>query len=189
MNNEKYNLGYRLRALSTCAGLLACLVTCLLAGGCRSSRNMVQETTTVEHREFDATERADSLAAEQSDSIHQRGAVCGGSVECGRIDIERDTTGKPVVIYWTVNTDFSATTSAETLAKNFFTLRGSSSSAQTSGAVDSVSEKKEETQEEINPAIPLESLIGSALLSLVVLYVIYVIIADHLWPWIKNRKR
>lgn len=189
MKNGKYNLGYRLRALSACAGLLACLITGLLAGGCRSSRNMVQETTTVEHREFDATERSDSLATEQSDSIHQRGAVCGASVERGRIDIERDTTGKPVVIYWAVNTDFSATVSAETLAKNFFTLRGSSSSAQTSGAVDSVNEKKEETQEEINPAIPLEYLIGSSLLLLVIFYAIFVIIGDHLWPWLKNRRK
>lgn len=189
MNHGKYNLAYRLRTFTAGASFLACLVACVVAGGCRSSRNMVQESTTVEHSEFNTSEENKSVHSEADDSIYQREAISGSSGERGRIDIERDSAGRPIVILWTFNSNFLSENYSDTFRKNLFTFRGSSGSAQSSGAVDSVTEKKEETQEEINASISLDSLIGSGLLSLVIMYVVYVLIADHLWPWIKNRKR
>lgn len=150
---------------------------------------MVQETETVEHNEFSTFEKNESVYSEANDSICQRDTIKGDTRERGRIDIERDTAGRPVVILWAINSNFSAEASTEILEKGIFDLRGSSSSARNSGDVDSVSKKKEEAQEEINPAIPLEYLIGSSLLLLVIFYAILVKIGDYLWPWLKNLRK
>ncbi|HUN15127.1 MAG TPA: hypothetical protein PKZ47_08910, partial [Alistipes sp.] len=60
--------------------------------------------------------------------------------------------------------------------------------SESSGAVDSVNEKTEETTEEINTAISLENIIGPGLLGLILLYLIYLFFADIVWPWIKQKR-
>lgn len=187
--NGKSYLGYRLRSLSNWALLLACLVTGSITGGCRSSRNVVEETTAVEHHNSESYDTNDSISGAASDSICRRETNRGSAGERGRIDIERDSAGRPVVIVWAVNSDFSAYTEALSHETGLFTLRGSSSSSANTDAVDSLTEKTEETKEEVNPAIPLETLIGSSLLLLVIFYVLFVIVGDHLWPWIKQRRK
>lgn len=187
--NGKSYLGYRLRSLSNWALLLACLVTGSITGGCRSSRNVVEETTAVEHHNSESYDTNDSISGAASDSICRRETNRGSAGERGRIDIERDSAGRPVVILWNVHSDFSATATAQTLGTGLFTLRGSSSVAQSSNAVDSLTEKTEETKEEVNPAIPLEQLIGSGLILLVIIYLIYVFFADVLVPWIRQRRK
>lgn len=169
MKNGKYYLDYRLRSLTT-GFLCACVVTCLIAGGCRSSRNVVQKSETTEHKEFSAYEKNDSVRGESSDTICQRDTVKGSSGECGRIDIERDTAGRPVVILWKINSDFSAEASSETLKKGLFDLRGASGSTQTSGTVDSVAQTKEETTQEVKAGFPLECLIGWGIVAFLVIY-------------------
>ena len=150
---------------------------------------MVEETTTVEHYEFNESEGGDSLTAEGSYSIYQRETVEGYTGECGRINIERDSTGRPVVIFWNIYRPFSRAARTEKTETGIFTLRGSSKSTKTAGTVDSDTKKTEETKKEINPAIPLESLIGTGLILLCILYLIYIFIADVLFPWIKKLRK
>lgn len=170
MKNGKYYLGYRLRSLSNRAFLCACIVACLIVGGCRSSRSVVQESETVEHNEFSQSEANESVHSEANDTICQRDTIKGGAGERGRIDIERDTAGRPVVILWAINSNFSAEASTETLKKGIFDLRGSTNNAEASGSVDSLAQKKEETTEEINVGIPLECLIGWSIVGLLILF-------------------
>lgn len=170
MKNGKYHLGYRLRALSNRAFICACVVAGLIAGGCRSSRNVVQESETIGHNEFNTSEKNESVHSAANDTICQRDTIKGGAGERGRIDIERDTAGRPVVILWTINSNFSAEASTETLKKGIFDLRGSSNNAEASGSVDSLTQKKEETTEEINVGIPLECLIGWSIVGLLILF-------------------
>lgn len=170
MKNGKYYLGYRLRSLSNRAFICACVVACLIAGGCRSSRNAVQESETIEHNEFNTSEKNESVHSEANDTICQRDTIKGGAGERGRIDIERDTAGRPVVILWAINSNFSAEASTETLKKGIFDLRGSTNNAEASGSVDSITEKKEETTEEINVGIPLEWLIGWSIVGIMILF-------------------
>ena len=150
MKNGKSCLSHRLRALSNRAFICACVVACLIAGGCRSSRNVVQESETIEHNEFNTSEKNESVHSEANDTICQRDTVKGGAGERGRIDIERDTAGRPVVILWNVNTNFSAEASMETLKKGIFDLRGSSNNTRASGSVDSITQKKEEVTQEVD---------------------------------------
>lgn len=185
MKNGKYYLGYRLRALSNRAFLCACVVACLIAGGCRSSRNVVQESETIEHNEFNTSEKNESVHSEANDTICQRDTIKGGAGERGRIDIERDTAGRPVVILWAINSNFSAEASTETLKKGIFDLRGSSNNAEASGSVDSVTEKKEEITKEVKVGIPLECLIGWSIVILLILFYT----GDYIYRiWKRKRK-
>lgn len=170
MKHGKYNFGYRLRALSTRTLFCACLVACLIAGGCRSSRNLVQETDTIEHIEFNSSEGNESIHSEATDSICQRDSIKGSAVERGRIDIERDSAGLPVVIVWNVQTDFSAEASTEKIETGLFDLRRKSNNAEASGSEDSVTKKKEEITKEVNVGIPLECLIGWSIVALLILF-------------------
>lgn len=155
MKNGKSCLIHRFRPLSNRAFICACVVAGLIAGGCRSSRNVVQESETIEHNEFNTSEKNESVHSEANDSICQRDTIKGGAGERGRIDIERDTAGRPVVILWNVNTDFSAEASMETLKKGIFDLRGSSNNTEASGSVDSVSKEKEEITQEVDVSPPI----------------------------------
>lgn len=189
MKNGKYCLGHRLCSLANQTLLCACVIAGLATGGCRSSRSVVQETETVEHHEYNASEKNESFHGEASDSIHQRDSVKGSAGERGRIDIERDSTGRPVLILWSLYSDFKAEAATETLGKGLFTLRGSSFSSETSGSVDSLTEKKEEATEEIEAGLPLKRLITSGLAALILFYLIYRLVSRDLVPWIRNRKR
>lgn len=185
MKNGKYYFGYRLRAFSTRTLVCACLVTGLLAGGCRSSRSVVQETETIEHIEFNTSEGNESVHSEANDSICQRDTIKSSAGERGRIDIERDTAGRPVVILWNVNTNFSAEASTETLKKGIFDLRGSSNNSEASGSVDSVTKEKEEVTKEVKVGIPLECLIGWSIVILLILFYA----GDYIYRiWKRKRK-
>lgn len=185
MKNGKYNLGSRSHISLRCAALFYSLIACLLIGGCRSSRSVVQETETIEHIEFNTSEGNESVHSEASDSICQQDTIKSSAGERGRIDIRRDTAGRPVVILWTVNTNFSAEASTETLKKGIFDLRGSSNNAEASGSVDSVTKEKEETTEEINVGIPLECLIGGSIVVLLILFYA----GDYIYRrWKRKRK-
>lgn len=189
MKNGKYYHGYRLRALSNRAFICACVVAGLIAGGCRSSRNVVQESETIEHHEYNDTKKNESVHGEANDSICQRDTIKGGTGERGRIDIERDTAGRPVVILWAINSNFSAEASTETLKKGIFDLRGSSDNAEASGSVDSFTEKKEETSKEYEALPRIDALIGAGLMVFLVVILVYILFTDVVLPWLKKKIR
>ena len=185
MKHGKYNFGYRLRALSTRTLFCACLVACLIAGGCRSSRNVVQESETIEHNEFNTSEKNESVHSEANDTICQRDTIKGDAVEHGRIDIKRDTAGRPVVILWNVNTNFSAEASTEKIETGLFDLRRKSNNSEDSGSVDSVTKKKEEVTKEVKVGIPLECLIGWSIVALLIIFYT----GDYIYRlWQRKRK-
>jgi hypothetical protein len=186
-NNGKYRFFNQSRAFSDWKLLFVCALVCVLAGGCRGSRSLVQETATAEHREYESHETYDSVSGEGSSNIHQREGSQGSTRESGHIDIRRDSSGRPILIYWVRNFDFKGYGESRLDSKDLFKLRSSSGSSDSSGSVDSINKETEETEEEINPSIPLETLIGSSLLLLGIFYVLFVIIGDHLWPWIRQR--
>lgn len=185
MKNGKSCLIHRFRPLSNRAFICACVVAGLIAGGCRSSRNVVQESETIEHNEFNTSEKNESVHSEANDSICQRDTIKSSAGERGRIDIERDTAGRPVVILWNVNTNFSAEASTETLKKGIFDLRGSSNNSEASGSVDSVTKEKEEVTKEVKVGIPLECLIGWSIVILLILFYA----GDYIYRiWKRKRK-
>ena len=91
-------------------------------------------------------------------------------------------------IYWTFAGNFSTLSKRDKEAQNWFYGLNATRHSESSGAVDSVNEKTEETTEEINTAISLENIIGPGLLGLILLYLIYLFFADIVWPWIKQKR-
>lgn len=183
--NEKYYAGAQLRALSMCVFLLACIS----AVSCRSSRNTDSQTATAGHNELSETKQTDSIQGEQRNSIHQRGENRERVEDRGRVDIERDSAGRPTVIYWFRNFDFESSEETFQNAEDIFTLRSSSESSDSSATTDSVSQKKEKTQTEVNATLPIETFIGLGIILPVILYVIYLAFSEILLPWIRQRRR
>lgn len=175
---ENGRLYFRLVAL--------CALLCL--SGCNSIRNATQ---TKEVRET-AYYRDSVLVSSQllSDTVRTecRDTIAATAMQTGAIIVHRDSTGKPERITWTVTQNVQKVTQrAERKEKWFYGLNATRYS-ESAGAVDSVSTKAEEVTQTVDTRISLENIIGPSLLSLVVLYLIYVAIVDHLWPWIKKKR-
>lgn len=183
--NEKIYPGFQLRVLSMCAVFLACISTI----SCRSSRNTVGQTATVEHLELTETKQTDSIQGGQRNSLYQRGENRERVEDRGRVDIERDSAGRPTVVYWSRNFDFEGFEETFQGAEDIFTLRSYSEGSDSSASADSVSQKKEETQTEVNATLPIETFIGLGIILPVILYVIYLAFSEILLPWIRQRRR
>jgi len=175
--------------------LFAYVLVCIAAAcfgilfGCRSTKGAVEETTIQEVSEssadstFNAAATAEKTKETRADSSNVR------ADERGRVEIERDSAGRPTVIIWNYDWRLHGANTMQTEKCKWFYGLNATRHSEASGKTDTDTKKKKETKTEVDPSIPLETLIGTALLGFTVLYVIYVIIADHVWPWIKNRRQ
>ena len=155
---------------------------------CKSSRNMVEETRTEFHYDGQDSTRVDSVLMGGNERSSESDTANISTDVRGSVEIKRDSVGRPIFIYWTFAGDFSTLSKRDTETQNRFYGLNATRHSESSGAVDSVNEKTEETTEEINTAISLENIIGPGLLGLVLLYLIYVFFADIVWPWIKQKR-
>lgn len=149
---------------------------------CKSSRNMVEETRTEFHYSWQDSTRVDSVLMGGNERSSESDTTRVSTGATGTVEIKRDSVGRPIFIYWTYAGNFSAFSKRDTEAQEGFFGLNASRYSESSGAVDSVNEKTEETTEEINTAISLENIIGPGLLGLILLYLIYAI-------WIRLRRR
>ena len=155
---------------------------------CKSSRNMVEETRTEFHYDGQDSTRVDSVLMGGNERSSESDTANISTDVRGSVEIKRDSVGRPIFIYWTFAGNFSTLSKRDTEKERWFYGLNATRHSESSGAVDSVNEKTEETTEEINTAISLENIIGPGLLGLVLLYLIYVFFADIVWPWIKQKR-
>lgn len=168
--------------------LMALVLVSSVFNSCKSSRNVVDKTRTEFHYTSQDSTGVDSVLMGGNELSSESDTASISTDVRGSVEIKRDSVGRPIFIYWTYAGNFSALSKRDTEAqKGFFGLNASRHS-ESSGAVDSVNEKKEETTEEFNTAISLENIIGPGLLALVFLYLIYELFADVIWPWIKQKR-
>lgn len=149
---------------------------------------MVEETRTEFHYTGQDSTRVDSVLMGGNERSSQGDTTSVSADLHGSVEIKRDTAGRPIFIYWTYAGNFLALSKRDKAAQNWFYGLNATRHSESSGAVDSVSTKKEETTEEVNTAISLENIIGPGLLGLVLLYLIYLLFADVVWPWIKQKR-
>lgn len=172
-------------------GVLALVVLILTAysfTSCKSNRKAVEETRTEFHYSGQDSTRVDSVLIGGNERSSESDTANISTDVRGSVEIKRDSVGRPIFIYWTFAGNFSTLSKRDKEAQNWFYGLNATRHSESSGAVDSVNEKTEETTEEINTAISLENIIGPGLLGLVLLYLIYVFFADIVWPWIKQKR-
>lgn len=155
---------------------------------CKSSRNMVEETRTEFHYAGQDSTRVNSVLMGGNERSSQGDTTSVSADLHGSVEIKRDTAGRPIKIIWTRSAIVSTLSKRDKEAQNWFYGLNATRHSESSGAVDSVNEKTEETTEEINTAISLENIIGPGLLALILLYLIYLFFADIVWPWIKQKR-
>ncbi len=174
--------------------LFACGLVCLVAVctgllfSCRSTKEAVEETAIREVSEssadstFNATATAEKATENRADSSNVR---ADGR---GRVEIERDSAGRPVVIIWNYGWRLQGQNTMQTETGKWSYGLNATRHSGTSGKTDTDTKKKKEAKTEMDPSIPLETIIGVSLLAFMVFYIIYIVITDRIWPWIKEHR-
>lgn len=168
--------------------LMALVLVGSAFNSCKSSRNLVEETRTEFHYSGQDSTRVDSVLIGGNERSSESDTTSVSTGASGTVEIKRDSVGRPIFIYWTYAGNLSALSKRDKEAQNWFYGLNATRHSESSGAVDSVNEKTEETTEEINTAISLENIIGPGLLGLVLFYLIYIFFANIIWPWIKQKR-
>lgn len=177
---------YRVSSSRAGVVVLSGVILCIICVGCRSSRSISQISTTERHEVFDNTSATDSLDLTGSVEEADTAAVNINESSNDTIKIERDDAGRPVLIVWNHNANLLGTFGSSKISDLAFTGFHTADRNKSTGTVDDLDQKKEESKTEIDPALPLEKIIGPIILGLVIIYVIYVIIADGIWPSLKK---
>ena len=172
-------------------GVLALVVLILTAysfTSCKSNRKAVEETRTEFHYSGQDSTRVDSVLIGGNERNSESDTTSVSTGASGTVEIKRDSAGRAIKIIWTRSAIVSTLSKRDTEKERWFYGLNATRHSESSGAVDSVNEKTEETTEEINTAISLENIIGPGLLGLILLYLIYLFFADIVWPWIKQKR-
>ena len=156
--------------------------------GCRSTKEAVEETTIQAVSESSADSTFNAAATAEKTTETRADSIDVLTNERGRVEIKRDSAGRPVVIVWNYDWRLQGNNTMQTETGKWFSGFNSSRHSEASGKTDTDTKKKKEAKTEVDTSIPLETIVGTALLGFLVLYVIYVIIADHVWPWIKQQR-
>ena len=172
-------------------GILTLIVLILIGNSfisCKSYKNAVEETRTEFYYTGRDSTQVDSvlIGGNERNSESDKTSVSTGA--SGTVEIKRDSAGRAIKIIWTRSALVSTLSKRDTEKERWFYGLNATRHSESSGAVDSVNEKTEETTEVINTTISLENIIGPGLLGLVLLYLIYVFFADIVWPWIKQKR-
>lgn len=172
-------------------GILTLIVLILIGNSfisCKSYKNAVEETRTEFYYTGRDSTQVDSVLIGGNERNSESDTTSVSTGASGTVEIKRDSAGRAIKIIWTRSALVSTLSKRDTEKERWFYGLNATRHSESSGAVDYVNEKTEETTEVINTTISLENIIGPGLLGLVLLYLIYVFFADIVWPWIKQKR-
>lgn len=186
MTNHEHIKILHVRDLRTAAIVLYCCCLGLVCYNCKSSRTVSQSSTTERLEVFDSI--TETVAGNIAGFVNDRDSSTAHIKELidDTIRIERDTTGRPILIIRTFAANYSGFFGNSKFSDIGFTGLHTSTRNQSAGTVDHIDQKEEERATEINPVISIETIIGSALLGMVIIYLIYILISDIIWPRLKK---
>lgn len=172
-------------------GILTLIALILIGNtfaGCKSYKKAVEETRTESHYTGRDSTRVDSVLVRESERSSQGDTTSVSADLHGSVEIKRDTVGRPIKIIWTRSAIVSTLSKRDKEAQNWFYGLNATRYSESTGAVDSIDEKKEEVTEIVDTRISLENIIGSTFITLVIVYLIYIFFADIILPWIKQKR-
>ena len=155
---------------------------------CKSSRNVVEETRTEFHYTGQDSTRVNSVLIGGNERNSESDTTSVSTGATGTVEIKRDSVGRPIKIIWTRSAIVSTLSKRDTEKERWFYGLNATRYSESSGAVDSVSTKKEEVTQTVDTRVSLENIIGLVLFGPVILHLIYVFFADIVWPWIKQKR-
>lgn len=167
--------------------LAAALLT--LASSCRTTRDSKQSSAELSTAAATVMSSTDSLEVK---TVEAKEAVDSSSVrgdERAKIEIRRDSVGRPVVIFFDRSFSYLAGSSSKTLGDyGFRRYQGKNDSAaeDRTAAIDTT-EKKQKV--EADPFLPLRYVATGGLLLFVLIYWVIVFVKNHLLPWIRQRRQ
>lgn len=157
--------------------------------GCRSTKSTQQKTVVKEIHES-RTDSIDSvLTVAGATTQNSNGSSEFRADERGRLEISRDSAGRPTLIIWNLDWNLLGKSSLLDEQTGWIYGHGSGNHSYKASATESDTTKKEEGETEVNPAIPAESIIGAALMGVLFLGLLYILIVDCIIPWIKRRRQ
>ncbi|MCM1450665.1 MAG: hypothetical protein NC102_00180 [Clostridium sp.] len=171
------------------AVLAVCWMLCVLGlFGCRSYRAAFKEQKTGEARTVRTDERRDSCGAFSHSASTEADTAMRNARTAIRIDIARDSCGRPVRI------DLQAEEGMREIVKRNAECSQETAShrderlLQATDSLDTFCEEKEEAAQEVDPGIPIEKVIGPALLGLAIFYIVFILAINGLKLWRQKEK-
>lgn len=174
-------------------GILFVSMLCMCAvgafGGCRTVRNIAEETTTQSFSEYSSDSALSTAATAEKTTETRSDSSNVLADERGRVEIERDSAGRPVVLIWNLDWRLQGNNTMQTEKGRWFYGLNATRHSEASGETGTVSKKKEETETVVDPSIPLDAILDVSLKGLLVLLLAIYLIIDFLYPWIKKHRR
>lgn len=169
--------------LRVCICAAICAAVAGLCGGCRSIHNTSGHTAVETHDTYRNNSDNGSLESDVSTTDYDVATRDLDAIESGRIEIQRDSAGRPVVIVW--NRDFGLSDFAARFNWSDYGIKCVSSEDHSSaaGSVDSVDEKTEETTTEVDASLHVNEIVMSILITLLAV----VMVTKYLLPWLRKR--
>ena len=170
-------------------GVLALIVLILTVNSftsCKSYRKAVEETRTEFHYTGKDSTRVDSVLMGGNKRSCESDTTSVSTGASGTVEIKRDSAGRAIKIIWTRSALVSTLSKRDTEKERWFYGLNATRHSESSDAVESVDKKTEETTEELNATISLENIIGSGLLGIILLLLVYHFFMDFIWPRIKQ---
>ena len=181
-DSQKILSAFAFGILSLCIGLILAFAI----GSCSSSRNTIRSRAASDTVSVSQSSHADTILLHDTITLTRRDTLRRAASEEGTLAITRDSLGRPAFIRWRRLAAGTAIASAGT--RSVRDVASSASGSASRSAAAHAEAFAEETQVE-TVGRPWECIVGSSLMGLAIIYVIYVVIADHIIPWLRQRNR
>lgn len=167
---------------------LVCIVLALCLQGCSSSKKAVsRDVSHVSANTVVNTIKADTGEYSERSSAVATVRECHESRDSGMVMIDRDMSGRPVLVKWNVarKGKVSGKSTETTVSEGSFSVKNREN-VRKSTENDTSQVISQETRER---PIPWECRIGWTIFGLMALYLLYLFVVEYLMPLLKGWKR
>lgn len=161
-------------------GLCSCIFL-----GCRSNKEVVEETNSQTVVEFSADSTFTAAATTEKTTETHADSTNIHANEYGKVEIQRDSAGRPTFIIWYHDWSLQGNNKLQSETDTWFSGLKLEQNSKTSGKSGTEIKKKKEEHTEVNTSAPLDFVVGCV----IVVSVLALYLLDYTASWIKRRKQ